>query len=290
MIISASRRTDIPAFYTPWFMNRLRSGWCRVPNPFNSLQVSEISLRPEDVDVIVFWTRNALPLLPHLDEMKQMGHRFYFLVTLMDNPRVIDPACPPPGAALKTFQTLANRVGPEKVIWRYDPVVLSSLTDAGFHMRAFREIAGRLQGYTGRCIVSTMHPYRKAQKRMIEKGIEPTSWREESLRDLMSFLAQEAHDRGMEILSCASPVSLEGLGISPGKCIDDTYIRKVFGIEVTHRKDPSQRKECGCVVSRDIGMYGTCLFGCLYCYATGSFEKANEKYRSHDPAAPSLVA
>jgi len=166
MIISASRRTDIPAFYTPWFMNRLRSGWCRVPNPFNPLQVSEISLRPEDVDVIVFWTRNALPILPHLKELEERGYRFYFLVTLMDNPRVIDAGCPPLNEGLRTFRDLANRIGPERVVWRYDPIVFSSLTDPDFHMRAFRRIAGWLEGCTSRCIISVVHPYRKAQRRL----------------------------------------------------------------------------------------------------------------------------
>jgi hypothetical protein len=290
MIISASRRTDIPAFYTPWFMNRLRSGWCRVPNPFNPLQVSEVSLRPEDVDLIVFWTRSALPLLPHLKELEGRGYRFYFLVTLMDNPRVIDPGCPPLNSALRTFQSLADRIGPDKVIWRYDPIVFSTLTDPGYHRRAFRRIAGQLQGYTGRCIVSIMHPYRKARRRLIEKGIELTPWEENGGGDLMHSLGEEAHDRGIEILSCASPATLERFGINRGKCVDDTYIHKVFGIEVTHGKDPSQRKECGCVASRDIGMYDTCLYGCLYCYGTNSFEKARENYRRHDPAAPSLMA
>jgi len=290
MIISASRRTDIPAFYTPWFMNRLRSGWCRVPNPFNPLQVSEISLRPEDVDVIVFWTRNALPLLPHLKELEERGYRFYFLVTLMDNPRVIDAGCPPLNEGLRTFRDLANRIGPERVVWRYDPIVFSSLTDPDFHMRAFRRIAGRLQGCTSRCIISVVHPYRKAQRRFIEKGIDMAPCGEENLGDLMRLLKEEARDRGLDILSCASPSDLEMYGINPGKCVDDTYIKRVFGIDVTSRKDPSQRKECGCVVSRDIGMYDTCLFGCLYCYATNSFEKARANYRQHDPAKPCLVS
>jgi hypothetical protein len=289
MIISASRRTDIPAFYTPWFMNRLRRGWCRVPNPFNPLQVSELSLRPEDVDVVVFWTRNALPLLPYLKELEQSGYRFYFLVTLMDNPREIDPRCPPFSEALRTFQTLADRIGPEKVIWRYDPIVLSSLTDPGFHKRVFGQIAGRLQGYTQRCIVSIMHPYRKVKSRLVEKGIELTTWEEKNLGDLMQSLAKEAHERGMEILSCASPVDLERYGINRGKCVDDTYISRVFGIKANSRKDPSQRDACGCVVSKDIGMYDTCLFGCLYCYATNSFERAHANYRRHDSTGPSLI-
>lgn len=289
MIISASRRTDIPAFYTPWFMSRVRSGWCSVPNPVNPLQVSTVSLRPEDVEVIVFWTRNARPLLPHLEELEERGYRFYFLVTLMDNPRQIDTGCPPVEVASRRFQALANRVGPEKVIWRYDPIVPSSLTDPGFHKRVFADLAGRLEGYTRRCIISMMHPYRKVRKRFTEKGIEVTPWAEKSLGELLGFLTGEAHKRGMEIFSCASPANLERYGVLPGKCVDDAYIRELFGIEVTRRKDASQREACRCVASRDIGMYDTCRFGCLYCYATHSFARAHANALRHDPAGPSLV-
>jgi len=290
MIISASRRTDIPAFYTPWFMNRLRAGWCRVPNPLRPSQVSEVSLRPEDVDVIVFWTRNASHLSPYLRELEEKGYRYYFLYTLMDNPRVMDPGCPPLADALRSFQVLAERVGPEKVIWRYDPIVVTPLTDQAFHRKAFRRIAGQLRGSTARCIVSNVHLYRKAEQRFKEKGMEWAAPGEEDLGDLMRFMAGEAMEQGMEIQSCAQRMDLERFGVGHGKCVDDEYIAKVFGIKVTCRKDPSQREACSCVRSRDIGMYDTCLHGCLYCYATGSLEKAKASYRRHDPAGPTLVS
>jgi hypothetical protein len=289
MIISASRRTDIPAFYAPWFMNRLRAGWCRVPNPFNPAQVSEVSLDPGDVEVIVFWTRNALPLLPHLRELEERGYRFYFLYTLMDNPRIMDPGCPPLKSAIKAFQTLAEQIGPDKVMWRYDPIAITSVTDPDYHKRAFRRIAGELRGFTTRCIISNVHAYRKVEKRFREKGIVWKALGEEGLGDLMRFMAGEAEDRDMEIQSCAQSIELERYGVRHGKCVDDEYIKKVFGIEVSPKKDPSQRKACMCVKSKDIGMYDTCLYGCLYCYATGDFRKAQEHCRRHDPAGPTLV-
>ena len=289
MIISASRRTDIPAFYTPWLMNRLRAGWCRVPNPLRPSQVSEVSLKPEDVEVIVFWTRNPAPLSPYLCELEEKGYRFYFLYTLMDNPRVMDPGCPPLADALRSFQALAERVGPDKVIWRYDPIVITPLTDEDFHRKAFRRIAGGLRGSTARCIVSPVHLYSKVEQRFRAKGMEWTIPGEEGLADLMRFMAGEARDQGMEIQSCAQRVDLERFGVGHGKCVDDEYIAKVFGLKVSRRKDPSQREACRCVRSRDIGMYDTCLHGCLYCYATGSPEKAEARYRRHDPAGPALV-
>jgi hypothetical protein len=290
MIISASRRTDIPAFYTPWFIHRIRAGWCSVPNPFNPLQVAEVSLRPEDVDVIVFWTRYPLPMMPHFKEMEDRGYRFYFLYTLMANPREIDPNSPSLTNALTAFNRLADRIGPERVIWRYDPILLSSVTDADFHKRTFRYICGKLEGYTRRCITSAVNPYRKAKKRFIARGVELRSCDGEEFGNLVQFMAEETHGRGMELFSCAQTLDWDHRGVKHGKCVDDEYIEHAFGVKVSRKKDPSQRKACRCVVSKDIGMYDTCLFGCLYCYATGSFEKAKENYRSHDPTAPSLVA
>ncbi len=289
MIISASRRTDIPAFYSQWFMNRIRAGTCEVPNPFNRFQITPVSLRPEDVDVIVFWTRDPSPMLPHLMELNERGFFYYFLYTVMDNPRSIDPHCPPVTTSLHTFRTLADRIGPDKVIWRYDPVAFTPQTGPEFHEEAFGHIAEALEGHTNRCIISTMNLYRKTRNRLSRKGVQITPPEEKGFKDLMRFMAGEAQDKGMEISSCALPLELDQYGIKHGKCVDDSYIRKVFGHEVSHRKDPSQRKACGCVISKDIGMYDTCLFGCLYCYATSSVEKARENLRKHDPESPRLL-
>ena len=290
MIISASRRTDIPAFYAQWFMNRIKAGYCEVPNPFNPSQIASVSLRPEDVDVIVFWTRNPLPMLPHLMELNARGYRYHFLFTGMNNPRVMDPHGLPIEIALDAFRVLADCIGPEKVTWRYDPIVLTHHTDPDFHKRTFSHIAKELVGYTHRCIISTVNLYRKATSRLAREEIKITHCGESDFGDLMRFMGSEAHDRGMDIFSCAQPLNLDEYGIEHGKCVDDAYIRKVFGIEVTKKKDPSQRKACGCVISKDVGMYDTCVFGCLYCYATSSFEKARANFRKHNPDGSSLVS
>ena len=263
MIISASRRTDIPAFYAEWFMNRIRAGYCAVPNPFNRNQVSHVSLKPEDVDVIVFWTRNARPLLPHLAELDERGYRYYFQYTVMDNPRVIDPKSPPLEASLKTFRELADRIGPEKVIWRYDPIVFSNMTGPEFHQATYRRIAQALRGYTYRSVISIVDVYRKAQKRLRElakQGVELLNCEGEAFDDLMHALVHTANENGLEIVSCAEEIDLLPYGVRPGKCVDDEYIAKTFEINVTSKKDPSQREACGCVVSKDIGMYDSCLY------------------------------
>ncbi len=292
VIISASRRTDIPAFYSQWFMNRVRAGYCLVPNPFNRTQITRVSLEPADVDVIVFWTRNPRPLLPHLSELNDRGYRYYFLCTLMANPRQIDPGSPPVEAAIENFRSLSDRIGPERVIWRYDPIFLSTITDPDFHVRAYRHIADELKGCTTRSVVSVTHMYRKIQRRiteLAEQGIELLPHDEKALSPLLESLADIASMSGMEIRSCAEELNLQQHGIRPGKCVDDELISRVFGLNLEVKRDSCQRKNCRCVVSKDIGMYDSCLFGCIYCYATMSFERARANHQMHDPEGPSIL-
>jgi Domain of unknown function (DUF1848) len=294
MIISASRRTDLPAFYARWFIQRLRAGCCTVPNPFNPQQVDRVSLLPEDVDVVVFWTRNPRPLFPYLDELDERGFRYYFQFTLLDNPRLIDPHVPRLPAALATFQKLAERIGSQRVIWRYDPIVLSEITPPAFHLEAYAHIAEALRGCAFRSVISLMDAYPKIGKRLktlAEQGVRllPCDPSQEWFGEWMRSLVAIGTANGMEVMSCAEPYDLRPYGVCPGKCVDDEYIARVFGLEVSHVKHTAQRKACGCVVSKDIGMYDSCLFGCCYCYATGSFARAQANYRQHNPDTPSLL-
>jgi hypothetical protein len=294
MIISASRRTDIPAFYSEWFIKRVRAGYCTVPNPFNSRQVRRVSLAPGDVDVIVFWTRNPRPLFPYLGELDERGYRYYFQYTLMDNPRPLETKTPPVEAALEVFGQLAERIGPERVIWRYDPLVFSQVTPPEFHRQAYQRIAQALRGCTRRSVISILDVYGKIGKRMGQMaeqgaGLLPFDGTQAWFGELMRFMVAVAGENEMEIASCAEELDLEAYGIRPGKCVDDEYIQEIFGLEVSHDKDPGQRKACGCVVSRDIGMYDSCTFGCQYCYATTSFERAGRQREGHDPDSPSLI-
>ncbi|MGB5158744.1 DUF1848 domain-containing protein [Desulfobacterium sp. N47] len=291
MIISASRRTDIPAFYSRWFINRIREGFCTVPNPFNPGQISNVSLSVENVDVIVFWTRNPGPIIPHLTELRQRGYRYYFLYTLMNNPKLLDPKSPSVKHSLNIFKKLSDLIGPEKIIWRYDPVILSNITDIDFHKKTYENIAESLCGYTLRCIISFAEIYRKIKGRLnilSDKGLLLNGY-DDNIFDLSAFLAQTASKYNIKIQSCALKKYLGKFGILPGKCIDDDYIEKVFRLKLDLKKDPFQRKECGCVASKDIGMYNSCLYQCQYCYATGSFEKAGINYRNHNPCSPSLL-
>ena len=292
MIISASRRTDIPAFYAEWMVRRLKEGYCTVANPFNRNQVTWISLKPEDMDAIVFWTRNPRPLMPYLDELDSQGYRYYFQFTILGYPREIDPKSPPAATAVATFRELAERLGPKRVIWRYDPIVFTGMTPPAFHRDNFQRLAESLKGHTRRVVVSIVDMYRKIEKRLKTLEGTPAAICPCDAADfevLMRRLAGLAGENGMEIVSCAEEVDLRPFGILPGKCVDDRVITEAFGIGVPETKDPSQRAACGCVISRDIGMYESCLFSCQYCYATKSFDQAKVNFDSHDPNSPSLL-
>jgi len=294
MIISASRRTDIPAFYAQWFINRIKDGYCTVPIPFNSKQISTISLKPEDVEVIAFWTRYPQPLIPYLDELDRRGLHYYFQYTILGYPKQIDPASPDLEKAITTFKSLVEKIGKEKVIWRYDPIVFSSITDAIYHQEKYKYIAEALKGYTLRSVISLADEYYKTRKRMLalekmDVKIMQPQITDEWFCTCMQNLSDIAMANNMEPQSCAEVLDLSSFGIQAGKCIDDEYIQRLFKINLNLKKDPNQRAMCGCVVSKDIGMYDSCLFECPYCYATKSFDLAHENHKKHDPKSPSLL-
>jgi len=292
MIISASRRTDIPAFYSKWFMNRVREGWCLVPNPFNRARVARVSLLREDVEAFAFWTRNPRPLIPRLGELDGRGFGYYFLFTLIGYPAGIDPGSPPVGPSLENFRELCARIGPERVIWRYDPVLFSAPTGVGFHEENFARLAEPLKGFSRRCVISFVENYRKIRGRIeaaIPGGVRAVDLADPAVRRLLLFFVATARQNGMEVRHCAGGQDLAELGVLPGGCIDAELVSRLFSVPADIRKDPGQRGRCGCSVSRDIGMYDTCLFGCSYCYATTSFARARENHALHDPEAPALL-
>ena len=274
-------------------MQRIRAGVCTVPNPFNAKQVSIISLLPHDVDAIVFWTRNARPMLPHLHELDRLGYPSLFLYTLLDYPSWLETNTPPLDSAVAAVQALADQIGPDRVIWRYDPLVFTPALDFDFHRHKFAEIAKRLSGYTHRVKISIMDDYAKTRRRMSQLPDQVLLSKDELVEmpqfgELMRDLASIADEAGMEIQSCAETLDLSPFGINPGKCMDDDLLSRLFDLELPYKKDPSQRLNCLCTVSRDIGMYNSCLFGCQYCYATSSFELAKLRYIQHDPSTSSL--
>ena len=292
MIISASRRTDIPAFYSEWFMRRIHQQYCLCVNPFNRHQVTQVSLQPEDVDALVFWTKNAEPLLSRLPELDARGYRYYFQYTLNGYGELFEPNLPELERCIETFLQLSERIGAERVIWRYDPVILSSRTDVSYHQQRFGYILERLQAATRRIVVSIVDDYRKAShnfKRLQVQGLTiQTDYRAEQLASLCTFMSELAGRHNIPVYSCAESLDLTPFGIFPGKCVDGELIARLFNVQVKAVKDRSQRRECGCLQSKDIGFYDTCLHGCAYCYA-GTMQSALRNRVKHEVDSPMLI-
>ena len=267
MIISASRRGDIPAFHSAWFMDCLRRGEVVTANPYRPKQIRVVDLRRSAVAAFVFWTRDPRPLMKHLDEIDDRGYPYYFLITLTGYPRFLEPGSPGLAPALSFFAALAARIGRKRIVWRYDPVIFSAATGCDFHRENFLKLAGMLAPFTFRVIVSFFDPYRKALQRLKKYGIdgENAAGSAGQRIQLLAHFAAISREFQLEIQSCAEG----GLtaGVTHGKCIDEALLNELFGLGLSYRKDPSQRKLCLCQRSVDIGSYGTCRHGCLYCYA-----------------------
>lgn len=294
MIISASRRTDLPAFYGRWFGHRLAAGWCLVPNPFNAKQVGRVDLTPGAVDAFVFWTKNPRPFFLLLDELDRLGHRYYFQFTLNHYPGPLEPGLPPLDERLASFKALSARLGPQRVVWRYDPIVISNRTDWDYHARVFAGLCAGLAGFTERVMLSLVHPYAKTRRRLAALEGQGFRFNFEAKEDprtgeLLVRMARTAREAGIEPHSCAADPDWATYGISPGACVDGGLIAGLWGLDNAWPRDPGQRGSCRCSLSRDIGINHTCRHDCAYCYATISAKTARERHLRHDPQGPSLI-
>ena len=292
MIISASRRTDIPAFYSQWFMNRVRDGFLLNRNPFNTNQITRVSLKPCDVDVIVFWTRNPSKLMQYLPRLDELEYKYYFQYTITGYPRTIEAAVPKPYAAIETFIKLSEMIGRDKVVWRYDPILLSNQIDINEHKRLFSKIATLLAGKTNRVVISFADFYKKTQRNLDRVNnllYTDITQNKNELFELSMYMADVARKNGMIIKSCAEHVDTKNIGIEHGKCIDDELIKDVFDLSLSGKKDKGQRDDCGCIKSVDIGMYNTCLHECAYCYATFNQKTVINNKKKHDVDSSFLI-
>lgn len=283
MILSVSRRTDIPNYYSEWFLNRIKERFVYVPNPMNPHQISKIDLLPEVVDCIVFWTKNPRPMMERLDELSE--YKYYFQFTLTGYGADIERNVPhKKGVIIPTFQELSRKIGKEKVIWRYDPILFTEKYTPEYHLSAFEQIASALNGYTEKCVISFVDTYAKNKKSMVELGVrEPDKTQ---LQDFARQLSQIATKNHMEIASCAEEIDLETCGIRHNSCMDRELIERIIGCKLNVGKDKNQRKECGCIESIEIGTYNTCKNSCRYCYASESDVSVSntcKRYRAESP-------
>lgn len=285
MILSVSRRTDIPACYADWFYNRIKEGYMYVRNPVNPRQVSRIILSPQVVDCIVFWTKNPAGMMQRLDELEKYRYCFQFTVTGYG--RDIEPGVgDKKEEILPLFRQLSKETGSECMTWLYDPVFVTPKYTMDYHVHAFEEIASCLCGYTDKVIVSFLTMYRKTERNMKDAEVKILT-SDEMIRLAASF--RRIADRyGMRIQSCAEKVDLSPAGVCQGACIDRKQLEKITGVSLTGEKDRNQRERCMCFSSIDAGAYNTCLNGCRYCYANYSKSTVIEKSSRYDPYSPIL--
>jgi hypothetical protein len=285
MIISASYKTDIPTFYGRWFLNRLDAGFCRMVNPYNHNQHFKVSLLRPDVDGFVFWTKNIGPFIGVLGEVTRRGFPFIVQHTINGYPRELESRVVDPGQTVRHVRQVADRFGPRVVVWRYDPIIFSSLTDAAFHRRNFEALARSLNGCTDEVVVSFLQTYQKTQRNMRDAArAEGFTWEDpESMvkRALLHELSNVASEFGMRLSVCTQPeyVAPE---VGEARCVDAARLSDVSSRSI-RAPLKGMRAGCGCHASKDIGDYDTCPHGCVYCYAVRDRDLALRRFKEHDP-------
>ena len=297
VIVSASRSTDISAFYADWFLDRLKAGYSVWMNPFNQARY-RVSF--SDARMMVFWSKNPKPMFERLDEIEALGfYQYYFQFTLNDyDAERLEPNVPTVAERIDTFRRLATKIGKERVIWRFDPLLLSNEISMDVLLKRIGNIGRQLKGYTEKLVFSFIDiaSYRKVQNNLAGFGV-----REFSLEEQVQFakgLADLNKEFGFELATCGELADLSEYGIKHNKCVDDELMMRLFNDDAKlmefigaeydmfngwqikkSKKDKGQRKACGCIVSKDIGMYNTCPHLCRYCYANTSDDVVMKNWR-----------
>jgi DNA repair photolyase len=308
IIISASRSTDIPAFYAEWLIRRLKAGYCVWYNPFNR---QPVHVAFENTKAIVFWSKNPRPLIPYLHELDERGIHYYFQFTLNDYGNgPFEPDVPPIEERIKTFRELSGKIGKEKVIWRFDPLVMTDKTGVDELLRKVEHAGNQLNGYTEKLVFSFADIYKKVENRLRRLHINYREFTPQTMNEFATGLRELNKTWNLSLATCAEQIDLKQFGIEHNCCIDGELMKRLFSgdrdlihylnygklpgknplfgrethlppINIEKLKDKGQRKLCGCIISKDIGMYNTCPHHCVYCYANTSVETVAHRFSSY---------
>jgi len=311
-VISASRSTDIPSFYSRWFMNRFEKGYITWINPFNR---KEQYVSFEETKIIVFWTKNPKPLMPHLKELDKQGIKYYFQFTLNDYEKEnLEPNVPKLDTRIETFINLSNQIGKEKVIWRFDPLILSTVITIDNLISKIENIGNKINQYTEKLVFSfaDIESYKKVQSNLSKTNESYREFTQSEIDEFSEKIVSLNKSWKLSLSTCAEKVDLEKYNIEHNRCIDDELIHKIgkddpkildwlgvsnpmlslFDDDYSNNlklKDKGQRKACGCIVSKDIGMYNTCNHLCTYCYANHSENIVKQNLKKHDINKQSII-
>jgi hypothetical protein len=285
MIIQTGMRTDIPAFYSKWLLNRIKEGYVMVRNPYYPSQVTKYSLSPEVVDVMAFCTKNPAPMLPHMDILKPYGQ--YWFVTITPYGKEVEPNVPPKEIVMEDFKRLSDIVGVDAIGWRYDPVFVDENHTIDWHAKEFENMARTLSGYTKTCVISFIEIYKKVERNF------PTARKvskEERIKLGKTFI-DIASTYGMVIRPCAEGNDLAPYGADCSGCMTVKTFEKAIhtGLDVPKRKTNQRNGQCACLLGVDIGAYDTCGHLCKYCYANSNADRVKANMKRHDPNSPFLL-
>ena len=299
LIVSASRATDIPAFYSDWFFHRLGMGYVRWCNPFSG-QDNYVSFG--NTRFVVFWSKNPAPLLSHLSTLKERRIGCYIQYTLNDyEAEGLEPNVPTLTQRIDTFRRLVDALGTGAVVWRFDPLILTDRVNIDTLLEKIASIADALAGYTEKLVFSfaDIESYKKVSRNLRLSGINYREWNEDSMREFASRLSTLNRDNwNFRLATCAERIDLSENGIEHNRCIDPELISRLAPDDAVlqnflynAKTDSGQRKACGCILSKDIGAYNTCHHGCVYCYANTSPASAfaNYKKANANPHADSII-
>ena len=284
MIISTGMRTDIPAFYSKWLINRINAGLVCVRNPYNEHQITKYELNPNVVDCICFCTKNPIPLLDHIDKELKPFRQFWF-VTITPYGKDIEPNVIDKPKVIEAFKTLSNKIGKNAIGWRYDPIFYGQGWTKEKHIQEFTKIATALKGYTNFCVISILDLYEKVKRNA--PGIYPPS-REEQL-ELLKELVKIAKENGMAIKGCYEGEFLSAVGVDCTGCQTKETIENAISQKLEVPSKKNARGACNCLLGQDIGAYNTCLHLCKYCYANADKDVVLANAKKHNPDSPLLI-
>ncbi len=283
MILNTGSRTDIPAFYSDWFYNRIREGYVLSRNPYYPTQIAKYLLCPEVIDVMVFCTKNPSPMFARFSELS--AFEMFWFVTITPYGKEIEPHVPDKEQIIRYFKILSEKVGKGRISWRYDPVFISRRYTADYHIEQFGKMARALSGYTEQCVVSFIDLYEKTKRNF--QGVLPVTKKEqEKIIDSFSEIAKEW---GLQIHLCCESAELVRENVDADGCMSKAVLEKALGCRLNAPKKKTARSECSCLLGADIGAYNTCLHGCLYCYANYDRDTVLNNSRLHNPASPLLI-
>ena len=284
MILNTGSRTDIPAFYSEWFFNRIQEGYCLVRNPYDATQVTKYLLDPELIDCMVFCTKNPEPMLERMEELA--AFRQFWQVTITPYGKDIEPNVPPKETVIDSFNRLAQIVGPYATTWRYDPIIINRKYTLAHHLIVFEKMANALAGSTHRCVISFVDLYEKTKKNMagVRRVTKPER---ETIADEFVRVGKKY---GIEICTCHEGDELKKFGVNTEGCMTTEVLERVIGYTMkVPAAGKKAREGCECLLGADIGVYNTCAHGCRYCYANFDYDTVTQNMELHDPASPFLI-